>query len=79
MTTQQLHDLHTARPFAPFDIVMADGTRYHVPHPEHLAYVKGARTCVVFTTRSVARHLDLLLMTALEVSDRAIRARRRAG
>lgn len=78
MTTLQLHELHTARPFTPFDIVMADGTRYHVPHPEYLAYVKGARTCVVFTTKHVARQLDLLLMTALEVSPRSSK-RRRAG
>jgi hypothetical protein len=67
MTTEQLHTLHTARPFIPFDMVMADGTRYHVPHPEYLAYVPKTRTCTVYDEHGVARILDLLLMTALEV------------
>jgi hypothetical protein len=42
MFSSQLHELHRTHPFLPFDIVMADGTRYHVPHPEHLAYVLGS-------------------------------------
>ncbi len=78
MIAAHLHEIHKAVPFLPFDIVMADGTRYHVPHPEHLAYVPGSRMCVVFTNKHVARHLDLLLMTALEVSEPRTR-RRRAG
>lgn len=75
MTTDQLHAMHTARPFLPFVIVMADGTRYFVPHPEYLAYVKGMRTCAVYDDHGVARVLDLLLMTALEPG----RKRRKAG
>jgi len=67
MTTEQLHTLHTARPFIPFDIVMADGTRYPVPHPEYLAYAPKSRICTVHDEQGVARILDLLLMTALEV------------
>jgi hypothetical protein len=66
MTTEQLHAMHTARPFMPFVVVMADGSRYKVPHPEHLAYVAGKRTCAVYDEQGVARVLDLLLMTALE-------------
>jgi hypothetical protein len=78
MTTDQLHAMHTSKPFIPFDIAMADGTRYHVPHPE-LAYVKGTRTCVVYDTDGIARILDLLLMTALEASNPKSGKRRRAG
>lgn len=78
MTTEQLHAMHTARPFVPFHIVMADGTRYHVPHPEHLAYVHGKRTCAVYGSDGVARILDLLLMTALEPNMFSSR-RRKAG
>lgn len=79
MTTDQLHAMHTQRPFRPFHIVMADGTRYTVPHPEHLAYVKGMRTCAVYDDDGIARILDLLLMTALEPVTKSSKGRRRAG
>jgi hypothetical protein len=78
MTTEQLHAMHTARPFAPFTIVMADGSKYRVPHPEHLAYVNGKRTCAVYTPEGVARILDVLLMTALEPGLERAKGRRKA-
>lgn len=75
MTTIELHKLHSARPFQPFAVVMADGTRYPIRHPEQLAYVQGARTCVVYDDDGQFYVLDLLLMTALEPA--APRSKRR--
>lgn len=78
MTTNELHKRHAARPFDPFVIVMADGTRYAVYHPEQLAYAQGARTCVVYTDDGELNILDLLLMTALEPAPRRSGRRRAA-
>ncbi len=78
MTTDRLAKVHEARPFVPFHIVMADGTRYLIDHPEVLAYVKGGRTGVVFDREGVATILDLLLMTALEGAPRRLKHRRSA-
>ncbi len=78
MTTNELAKRHGAQPFTPFSIVMADGSRYPVYHPEQLAYVQGARTCVVYTDDGELNILDLLLMTALEPAPRR-QGRRRAA
>jgi N-methylhydantoinase A/oxoprolinase/acetone carboxylase beta subunit len=34
MTVDAIGELHEAKPFRPFDIVVAGGTRIRVPHPE---------------------------------------------
>ena len=78
MISDQLRAMHRAVPFIPFDIAMADGSRYHVPHPEFLAYAPGSRTCGVYSRKNVIRVLDLLLMTALEPREPKAR-RRKAG
>ena len=67
MTTERLQDLLRATPFRAFDIVMGDGTRYHVPHPEWIAYSDKSRTAVVFDESGRLHILELLLATALEV------------
>lgn len=78
MTTKELHERHSTRPFVPFEIGMADGKRYEVRHPEQMAYMPGARTCAVYADDGVFRILDLLLMTS--VGPLAPRPRkRRAG
>lgn len=68
MTIEKLRNAATAQPFLPFTVVMGDGTRYKVRHPENIAMApKAERTFVVFTGRGEDHAvLDLLLVTALE-------------
>jgi hypothetical protein len=67
MTTEQLHKFHTARPFKPFRMHLADGRALKVDHPEMLAYVPKARTCALWIAREKAfETIDLLLVTSLE-------------
>ncbi len=67
MTTERLKDLHEARPFRPFVICLADGSRVRVTHPEALARRENARTFVVLDANDRAHHIDLLLVTDLIV------------
>lgn len=68
MTVEKLRKATLAQPFIPFTVVMGDGTRYKVQHPENIAMApKAERTFVVFTGHGEEHAvLDLLLVTALE-------------
>jgi hypothetical protein len=67
MTIESLTQVHTARPFQPFRIHLADGRTLEVAHPELLAHPRGGRTIVVFTSPDVFEIIDLLLVTSLEL------------
>ena len=64
MTTDQLHRFHRAEPFRPFEIHVADGRSFRVPHPEFLAYVPGTRTFSVWS-EGAYEVIDLLLVASL--------------
>jgi hypothetical protein len=69
MTIQQLRGVHCATPFRPFNIHMADGRSFHVPHPDFMSMSPTGRTVIVFEGGEENFHiLDLLLMTELESS-----------
>ncbi len=68
MTIGAIRELHETRPFKPFDIVVADGSRLHVPHPEFLAHPNRGRTLVLFNKSGAFNVIDLLMVTRLEVS-----------
>src|SRR5271157_633404 len=38
MRAESLHEVIHAAPFRPFDLMLADGTRVHVPHPEYIQW-----------------------------------------
>jgi hypothetical protein len=68
MTTSQLKQLHEARPFQPFEIHVADGDVFTVPHPEFLWIMPGGRIVWVAlggAEDDAAAMIDLLLVTKL--------------
>lgn len=67
MTIESIRAYHSARPYRPFTLVLADGTRVPVPHPELLAHPGSGRTVIVFEGPDVHRVIDRLLVTALAV------------
>ena len=67
MTTGALYKVHSARPFAPFFLRLADGQRLPVKHPEMLAYSPKGRMAVVYLEDGSFEHADLLLITGFEV------------
>jgi hypothetical protein len=67
MTIEQLRKALHARPFRRFDICLADGQRFPVPHPECLLVPpQASRTFVVYSEPESYQVLDLLLVTALD-------------
>ncbi len=69
MTIERLKELHESRPFKPFIIHMGDGRSVPVVHPEFLARSVSGRTVVVIDPDDHAHHIDLLLVTDLEIGN----------
>jgi hypothetical protein len=80
MTIQQIQRLRAQQPFEPFRILVADGSRYDVRHPENLAFTGNGRIIVV-AMQDYAATLDLLLVTGIEqpIPHRKNGARRKAS
>ena len=68
MTVQQLRAALRAVPFRPFEIHMADGRSFHVPHPDFLLMTPSGGTAFACGEDDDFSILDLLLMTVIEFS-----------
>lgn len=79
MTIEQLRQMHQARPFAPFDIHLADGRSLPVTHPEFLAFNSVGRTISVGLDSGVFEFVDLLLVTSLRPRSNGSKPSRRRG
>ena len=67
MTVVQLRKTLQASPFVPFNVRMADGRVFKVPHPDFLSIFPGGRLATVYDTPNTSSIVDLLLMTELEI------------
>ncbi|MFM9959108.1 MAG: hypothetical protein ACKVZJ_13675 [Phycisphaerales bacterium] len=80
MTIEQIRQLHSARPFLPFTLKLADGNKFTISHPELMAVSRGGRVVHVVTERDTMEHIDLLLVTSVEEHTRSTgNGRRKAG
>lgn len=66
MIIEQLRQMHSARPFQPFEICLADGRTLSVEHPELLAQSPTGRTIAVGRPDGVLEIVDLLLVVSLK-------------
>jgi hypothetical protein len=71
MTIQQLRAAHRSAPFRPFNIHMADGRAFQVPHPDFLSMSPTGRTVIIYQENEEFSILDLLLMTEIEMIQNA--------
>jgi hypothetical protein len=69
MTTKELKSVNDARPFKPYTLELADGSRVEVPHPEFVLITPGGRTIVVATSDDSLKIIDLLLVSAISVGN----------
>jgi hypothetical protein len=67
MTVDHLRKTLQASPFQPFNVRMANGRIFHVPHPDFLSIFPSGRLATVYDTPNTASIVDLLLMTELEI------------
>jgi hypothetical protein len=79
MTTDQIRRLHKARPFAPFDINIADGRTLTIEHPELLAVPPGERCIGVGMPDGTIEIVDLPLVTSLKPRSNGDSRRKKRG
>jgi hypothetical protein len=66
MSIDRLNELLTAMPFEPFDLIMANGERLHVPHQDFLWVIPGKRSVGVAVREGVVRLVNWQLVAGLE-------------
>jgi hypothetical protein len=65
---ENLQELIHAAPFRPFELVLANGSRVLVSHPEWILHPKGARTAVVMRPDESVRIIDVGLVLELDLA-----------
>ncbi|MEQ8209382.1 MAG: hypothetical protein RH917_06075 [Lacipirellulaceae bacterium] len=69
MVTEQVRNLHNARPFKPFTLHVADGDRLRVKSPEFMWMTPGGRTLYVSQGDEQVAILDMLLVTQVTIDN----------
>ena len=67
MRSENLHELIHAQPFRPFALVMADGKRAVIDHPEFIAHRPGGRVAVFVGPDDSTMYIDVGLVLRLEL------------
>jgi len=65
---ESLRELIHAEPFRPFEIVLVNGSRILVTHPEWIFHPKGARTAIVWYPDERVRIIDVGLVLELDLA-----------
>ncbi|MBA2431358.1 MAG: hypothetical protein H0V56_04495 [Chthoniobacterales bacterium] len=65
MKAKELRDLYSAAPFQPFEIVLGNGTRVLVDHPEFMSFSRDYRTVHVYERDGSGKRIDVKLVIAL--------------
>ncbi|MBV9009636.1 MAG: hypothetical protein JO354_10810 [Verrucomicrobia bacterium] len=76
MTVREIRELYSAAPFKPFEIVLTNGTRLLVDHPEFLSFSRDFRTVYVSKRNGGADRVDVKLIVALDESPNGARKRK---
>jgi len=79
MLADEINDLWDARPFHPFEIVMADGGVFTVTSPKLMLITPSQRTLHLVTPEGKSHWLALSQMTRVSVAHADERAARNPG
>jgi hypothetical protein len=77
MTANDLRDLYSAAPFRPFQIVLTNGARVTVDHPEFMSFSRDDRTVHVYDVDGAGKRIDIKMIIALEEAKNGSRKRKR--
>ena len=69
--------MNSAAPFKPFDIVLTNGSRVHVPHPEFMMFSHDFRTDYIAHPDGGSNRIDVKLIVAFDDSKNGPRRRKR--
>ena len=68
MRAESLRELIRAESFRPFELVLANGSRVLVSHPEWIFHPKGARTAIIMGRDESVRIIDVGLVLELALA-----------
>jgi hypothetical protein len=77
MNVEEIRELYSAAPFQPFEIVLTNGTRLLVDHPEFLAFSRDFRTVCLSKIDAGTQRVDVKLIVSLEEAANGSRPRKR--
>jgi hypothetical protein len=77
MHANEFRDLYSAAPFRPFEIVLTNGTRVVVDHPEFMSFSRDYRTVHVYDLEGGHNYIDVKLVIALNRLKNGARPRKR--
>lgn len=78
MISEQLREVHAARPFEPFTMHLTDGRDFTVSHPEFLAVSPGGRTAYLAVGEHKLERIEGLMIVSIS-TDSSRRKRRKEG
>lgn len=79
MTIQEVRELLHKSPFQPFVIHLADGSHFHVEHPDFVALSPVGRTFIVYDLDGHHHVIDAYLVTRLEVRNGKAKGKKGKG
>ena len=77
MGPEKIKSVHTAKPFRPFILHMADGRQVNVDHPEFMAVSPTGRYATVYKLDESTEEIELFLVTSVEYPAKANGSRKK--
>lgn len=77
MNVDELRELYSAAPFQPFEIVLTNGARVQVDHPEFMSFSHDFRTVYVHERNGGLKRIDVKLIVAAQQGANGARPRKR--
>ena len=78
MTSKELRELYSAAPFQPFEIILPNGAKVQVGHPEFMMFSADYRTVYAADERTgETKRIDVKMIVALNELKNGARPRKR--
>jgi hypothetical protein len=78
MSLKEIRELYSAAPFQPFEIVLTNGAKVYVGHPEFMMFPPDHRTVYAADARSgETKRIDVKMIIALNELKNGARPRKR--
>jgi hypothetical protein len=77
VNVNEIRELYSAVAFEPFELVLTNGARLLVDHPEFMSFSRDYRTVDVHELNGSTKRIDVKLIVALNVMANGARTRKR--
>jgi hypothetical protein len=77
VNVKEIRELYSAAPFDPFELVLTNGSRLLVDHPEFMSFSRDYQTVHVHARNGSTKRIDAKMIVALNETANGSRARKR--